>query len=152
MSATQLRQVYKSSDLSRAPGDVFDAASDHPVELTRRDGDSLVLMSKQEDRARTSLLELAAHLVAVATSVKGTLTERMADHYPWMLALSEADREEAAREILESARASFSTNQPFLAVSTLHAWQETAIAVAAGLGKSSIDWLDVEDIDVVERP
>lgn len=40
MSATQ-RRVYKSSDLSRAPGDVFDAASDHPVELTRRDGDSL---------------------------------------------------------------------------------------------------------------
>jgi hypothetical protein len=152
MSTTAVRPVYKSSELSRASAEVFEAAADQPVEVTRRDGESLVLMSEREDRARTSLVELAAHLIAVATSTKGTLTERMSDHYPWILALSEADRDTAAADILDAARASFATNQPHLAISTLHAWHETANAIAAGLGNTQVDWLDDDDAAVVERP
>lgn len=151
MPTKELRQV-KSSDLSRAPGDVFDAASDHPVEVTRRDGESLVLMSWTEHQARTSLLELAAHLVAAATPQEGTLIERMSDHYPWMLALSTANQEAAANEILESARASFATHQAHLAISTLHAWRETATAIAAGLGTTPTTWLHSEISEAVERP
>jgi hypothetical protein len=52
--------------------------------------------------------------------------------------------------MLESARASFATGQPHLAIATLTAWRETAQAVAAGLGGRTVDWLDAPV--VVERP
>lgn len=151
-TATAHRRVYKSSELSRASSEVFAAATDHPVEVSRRDGESLVLMSEREDSARTSLLEMASHLIAITTSIKGTPAERMSDHFPWMLALSESNREECAEDILSAARASFATNQAHLAIAEFTAWRETAIALAAGLGTTRVDWLDSEDDEVVERP
>jgi hypothetical protein len=144
------RTVFQSSELSRASADVFAAAVDHPVQVTRRDGESLVLMSESADRARASLLELAAQLVAVTTSTDGTLASRMSDRFPWMLALGPSDQEACASEIVTAARASFATNQPHLAIAELNAWRETATAIAAGLGREPVEWLD--DADVVERP
>ncbi|MBM7847609.1 hypothetical protein [Arthrobacter roseus] len=58
------RKTFQSSELSRASAEVFAAAADHPVWMTRRDGESWVLMSESADKARASLLELAAQLVA----------------------------------------------------------------------------------------
>jgi hypothetical protein len=147
---TSSRTTFQSSELSRASADVFAAAADHPVQVTRRDGESLVLMSESADRARASLLELAAQLVAVTTSTEGTLAGRMSDRFPWMLALSLADRETCASNIVTAARASFATNQPPLALAELNAWRETATAIAAGLGKEPVEWLD--DTETVERP
>ncbi|MGE0168938.1 hypothetical protein [Nocardioides sp.] len=120
--------------------------------MTRRDGESLVLMSQATDQARNSLLELAAQLIVVSTSFEGTLAERMSDRFPWMLALNVGDRELCAIEILTAARASFATKQPHLAMAELTAWKETATAVAAGLGGASVDWLDQDDTEGVERP
>lgn len=151
MSAlSQSRITFQSSELSRASAEVFAAATDHPVEVTRRDGESLVLMSESADRARTALLELAAQLVAISTNTDGTLVTRMIDRFPWMLALSTADQQTCANDILTAARASFATNQPHLAIAELTAWRETATAVAAGLGHEQVEWLD--DNLVVERP
>ncbi|XAS71295.1 hypothetical protein VUN82_19735 [Micrococcaceae bacterium Sec5.1] len=99
-------------------------------------------MSESADAARTSLLELAAQLVAVSTSTEGTLGARMSDRFPWMLALSPADREVCADDVLAAARASFATNQPHLAIAELTSWRETATAIAAGLGKEPLEWLD----------
>lgn len=144
------RTTFQSSELSRGAAEVFAAAADHPVEITRRDGESLVLMSGREDRARTSLLELAAQLVAVSTSREGTLAERMSDRFPWMFALSSADQETCAKEILTAARASFATNQPHLAITELTSWRETATAIAAGLGVGQMEWLDNDE--KVKRP
>lgn len=144
--------VFQSSDLSRSSAEVFAAATDHPVEVTRRDGESLVLMSQTADRARNSLLELAGQLIAVSTSSGGTLTERMSDRFPWMLALNVDDRELCSTEILAAARASFATKQPHLALAEMTAWKETAIAVAAGLSNSSVDWLEEDSAESVERP
>ena len=122
MSAlSQSRTTFQSSELSRASAEVFAAATDHPVEVTRRDGESLVLMSESADRARTALLELAAQLVAVSTNTDGTLVTRMFDRFPWMLALSTADQQTCANDILTAARASFATNQPHLAIAELTA-------------------------------
>lgn len=140
----------QSSELSRHSARVFAAAEESPVDVTRRDGEDLVLMTKRESDAREALLRIAAQLIAVATDDRGTLAERMADRFPWMLALSEVDRETCAREMLESARASFATGQPHLAIATLTAWRETAGAIAAGLAGRAVDWLD-EPI-AVERP
>ncbi|GAA4038193.1 prevent-host-death protein [Arthrobacter methylotrophus] len=144
------RTTFQSSELSRASAEAFAAATDHPIQITRRDGESLVLMSESADQARASLLELAAQLIAVTTSTEGTLATRMSDRFPWMLALSEADREACSSEIVAAARASFATNQHHLAVAAVTAWRETATAIAAGLGKEAIEWLD--DTEPVERP
>jgi hypothetical protein len=139
---TKSRTTFQSSELSRASAEVFAAAADHPVRITRRDGESLVLMSQSADQARASLLQLAAQLVAVTTSTEGTLAVRMSDRFPWMLALSPADRDACADAVLAAARASFATNQPHRAFAELTAWRETATAMAAGLGEKSVEWLD----------
>ncbi|MFE4195912.1 prevent-host-death protein [Paenarthrobacter sp. NPDC056912] len=144
------RTSFQSSELSRSSSEVFAAAADHPVQVTRRDGESLVLMSASADAARSSLLELAAQLVAVSTSTEGTLAARMGDRFPWMLALNPADQEACANEILAAARASFATHEPHLAIAELTSWRETATAIAAGLGRESVEWLDHSD--AVVRP
>ncbi|WP_436326842.1 prevent-host-death protein [Brevibacterium sp. FAM 27836] len=147
---TEARATFKSSELSRGSAEVFAAASDHPVVVTRRDAEPLILMSEREDSARNQLLEIAAQLIGAATRSDGDLTQFMTDQFPWMLALSEQDRNECAREVLDAARASFSVGQSHLAVSTLTSWRETAEALAAGLGSEDIDWLD--DPEPVARP
>lgn len=150
--ATATRTVYQSSDLSRSSAEVFAAATDHPVEVTRRDGESLVLMSQRENQARNALLQLAAQLVAVSTTVEGTLAERMSDRFPWMLALDPEHRDQCATEILTAARASFATGQAHLAIAELTAWRETATAIAAGLGRVDVEWFDDGEVEAVERP
>lgn len=148
--ATETRTTYRSSELSRASADVFAAATDHPVTVTRRDGEALILMSEREDRARNELLKLAAQLIGAATVSDGSLTHFMTDHFPWMLALSPTDQDDCALEVLDSARASFSAGQSHLALSALTSWRETAEAIAAGLGQTPVEWL--ADDEPVERP
>lgn len=145
----------RSSDLSKHSAEVFAEAEDHPVTVTRRDGESLVLMSQREADARAKLLDIAATLITV-TLKDGPLTERMASLYPWMYALSAEDRDICARDLIDAARASFSTHQPHLAIAKLTSWRETATAIAAGLGSQPVEWLDDDDNSVggtlVERP
>jgi dsDNA-binding SOS-regulon protein len=141
---------FQSSELSRHALRVFAAAEEHPVDVTRRDGEDLVLMSKREASARDELLQIAAQLIAVATDDRGSLADRMSDRFPWMLALDAEDRNACATELLSAARASFATGQPHLAIAEMTAWRETATAMAAGLGTSSVDWFD-EPV-MVERP
>ena len=151
MSTTQaLPYEFKSSDLSRSSADVFAAATEHPVTVTRRDGETLVMMTDSEDRARRELLDLAAQLIAIATDTRGTLAERMSEVFPWMFALSPQGRDDCAQAVLQAARASFSTKQPHLAVAELTSWKETATALAAGLRNDPVEWL--EDGEPVERP
>ncbi|WP_127842757.1 prevent-host-death protein [Actinomyces wuliandei] len=142
-------RTRRSSDLSRYSAE----AEDHPVTVTRRDGEALVLMSQREAEGRARLLDLAARLITVALEDTGTLVERMSRAFPWMLALSPTDRETCTQDLVDAARASFSTNQPHLAVSELTSWKETAAAVAAGLGRTDVEWLDEgSGLEPVERP
>lgn len=143
-------RTFPSSDLSRHAPRVFAAAEENPVDVTRRDGEDMVLMTKREADARDQLLQIAAQLIAVATDERGTLAERMADRFPWMLALDEEDRRTCAKDLLEAARASFATGQSYRAVAEMTAWRETAIALASGLGSSALEWLD--EPTAVERP
>jgi PHD/YefM family antitoxin component YafN of YafNO toxin-antitoxin module len=150
LTAARPHRVFQSSELSRNSTRVFAAAEDQPVEVTRRDGEDLVLMSKSEAAAQHELLQLAATLIGAATDTRGTLAERMAEALPWMLALSPEDRATCADDLLRAARASFSTGQAHLAVAELTSWLETATAIAAGLGAAPVEWLDT-DVPV-ERP
>ena len=150
MSTTLTRTEFQSSELSRNAPEVFSAAEEHPVTVTRRNAEPLILMSERESKARNMLFEFAATLIAVTTDDRGTLAERMADRFPWMLALSKSDRAACADELVEAARASFATEQPHLAAAALTSWKETAAAVAAGLGAQPVEWLDEET--ALERP
>lgn len=150
VSTLPVPQHFHSSDLSRNSTAVFDAAAQQPVRVSRRNAEDFVLMTEAHAEAQRDLLALAAQLIAISTESTGSLSDRMANHYPWMFALSQADRDECAQAVLDAARASFSTQRPHLAVAELHSWRETAEAIAAGLGGVETEWLD-EDI-AVERP
>lgn len=149
-TATIARTEFKSSELSRNSGEVFAAAEHGPVTVTRRDAEPLVLMNEREAKARKQLFEFAAQLIAITTDDRGTLAERMADHFPWMFALSKADRKQCAKDLVEAARASFATEQSHLAIVELNSWRETAEALAAGLRNDPVEWLDSDDL--VARP
>lgn len=144
------RPRFQSSDLSRHTARVFAAAEDHPVDVTRRDGEDFVLMTKREAKVREELLHFASQIIAATTDCHGTLAERMSRVFPWMLSLSSQDRVLCASELVDAARASFSTHQPHLAIAQMTAWRETAIATAAGLGEAPIEWLT--GAQPVERP
>lgn len=146
-------RTRRSSDLSKHSAEVFAEAEDHPVTVTRRDGEALVLMSQREADGRARLLNFAAQLITVALDDDGSLAERMSRSFPWMLALSPTDRDTCAQELVDAARASFSTDQPHLAIAELTSWKETATALAAGLGHADLEWLDEDDDSLVaERP
>ena len=145
-----LTEQFQSSELSRNSLRVFNAAEQSPVQITRRDGEDFVLMTEREADARRQLLELAAGLIAVTTDDRGTLAERMANMFPWMLALTPDGQAQCADDLVKAARASFATQQAHLAIAELTAWRETALALAAGLGQTPVDWL--ESLDVVARP
>lgn len=150
MTADPRVTTRRSSDLSKHSAEVFAEAEDHPVTVTRRDGESLVLMSQREAEGRARLLNFAAQLITVTLDDRGSLAERMAKAFPWMLALSPADRSTCAQDLVDAARASFDTDQPHLAMAELTSWRETATAVAAGLGKADLEWLNEDE--TVERP
>lgn len=65
-----------------------------------------------------------------------------------MLALTPEDRTTCAQDLAAAARTSFSTDQPHPLLSQLTSWQETATAIAAGLGRNKPEWLDANDITV----
>lgn len=150
MTGAATRNEFHSSELSRNSAEVFSAAEEHPVKVTRRGAEPLVLMTEREATAQQRLFEFAATLISVTTDDRGTLAERMADRFPWMLALSAEDQKYCAADLLTAARASFATEQPHLAAAALTSWKETASAIAAGLGTEPIEWLEAEI--TMERP
>ena len=107
-------------------------------------------MSQREADARAELLQMAATLITVMLK-DGPLTERMASRYTWMYALSSEDRDECTRDLIDTARASFATYQPHLAIATLTGWRETATAIAAGLGARPVEWIGEDDETHLER-
>jgi len=107
-------------------------------------------MSQRDAEDRYRMLELTAPLIGVAGDDNGPLVERMLRAFPWMLALSPDDREACAHDLIDAARASFSTDQPDVVLAELASWRETAAAIAAGLNQGEPAWLD--DDDAVVRP
>lgn len=150
VSKAALCATRRSSDLSKHSAEVFAEAEDHPVTVTRRDGEALVLMSQREADSRTRMLNLAAQLIGVMLDGNGALADRMCRAFPWMLALSPEDRTACAHDLVDAARASFTTEQPYLVLAELASWKETATAIAGGLCQGKPDWLDGDA--VVARP
>ena len=135
------QRVVQSSELSRNSAAVFAAAEEAPVEVSRRDGESLILTTKREAAAHERILEVAAQLIAVALDDNGTLEDRLARPFPWIKLLSVQDQRMCARNIIDTARGAFVVNQPGRILTEIKAWQNTAEAVAAGWGQHEPDWL-----------
>src|SRR5699024_4940179 len=132
-------RTRRSSDLSKHSAEVFAEAEDHPVTVTRRDGEALVLMSQREADGRARLLNFAAQLITVTLDDDGTLAERMSRSFPWMMALSPADRATCAQARGAAARASCTHDEPHLAIAELTSWKETGTALAAGVANAELD-------------
>lgn len=141
MSTLTYARTFNSSELSRNPKPVFEAVESQPVLVTRRDGENLVLMTEHEADERRDMFLIAAQIIAATTLEGGSLAERMATVFPWMLALDTGDRELCARELIDTARAAFATNQPKTLLVGVTSWFESATALAAGLDKVEPEWL-----------
>ena len=140
----------QSSDLSKHSKEVFAEADQHPIIITRRDGQNLVLMSEREVKLRERALQVAAQIIAATTDDNLSLGTRMARSFDWMMALGAQSREECATELVGAARAAFSTKEYRVLLNELTAWKETATAIAAGLKNPDLEWFDT--IERVERP
>ncbi|WP_237211740.1 hypothetical protein [Rothia nasimurium] len=80
-------------------------------------------------------------IISAATLEGGSLAERVAAVFTWMLALNTEDRELCARELIDTARAAFATNQPKTLLVGVTIWFESATALAAGLDQVEAEWL-----------
>lgn len=152
MHIAQQRLSFQSSELSRNSKSVFAAADANGVEITRRDGSNLLLLPQAEADARDQLLRFAGDLVIASTDGRDGFAEHLADRLPWMLALTPADRETCAQDILKAARASFSTGQAHLAIATVTSWCETARLIAAGVTAEPVEWIEDSADQIAERP
>lgn len=149
IKSKHLTSKRKSSDLSKHSAEVFREAERHPVVVVRRGQETLVLMAEREVDARDELLDLAGRIVGAALE-DGPLVDRLSQVFPWMLALSLKDREQCAQELIDAARAAFSTGQARRALGVLNSWRDSAEAIAAGLDDRELDFFD-EPVPV-ERP
>jgi dsDNA-binding SOS-regulon protein len=147
---TTLAHRFHSSELSRNSASVFAAAESSPVLVTRRDGEDLVLMTKREADASATLNEFAAQLLGITAHSPRDLADKVSQVYPWMLALSRADQEQCATDLLQATRTALATGQPGRVMSELLSWRETARAISDGLLATSNDWL--ESLELVEQP
>jgi len=135
LAAPRRRRTVQSSDLSRHAKDVFAAAEQEPLEVTRRDGAPLVLTTKERSDEDEAVLDIAAELIAAVTvNEELPLHERLAIPYPWIGMLSREDQRQFAREIVEVARGSFALRQPRRLLLEMQAWRNSAEAIAAGWG------------------
>jgi hypothetical protein len=138
LAMSKLIEQVQSSELSRNPLKVFSAAEKTPVTVTRRDGEDLVLSSKSQATSRNEFFEFTAKIVVATCGENGTLTERLVDQFPWMLALDKDDQVKCAKDLVEAALISMTTHQTRHALVELNSWKDTAEALAAG-------WFDDTD-------
>ncbi|ROP72460.1 prevent-host-death protein [Curtobacterium sp. PhB115] len=151
LAPPRTRRSVQSSDLSRHAKQVFAAAEEEPLEVTRRDGKPLVLTTKERSDDDDAVLEIAAQLIAAVTvNEQLPLHDRLAVPYPWIKLLSRDDQKRFAREIVDVARGSFSLRQPRRLLLEMQAWRNSAEAIAAGWGARDPEVLEAPV--AVERP
>ena len=147
--AELLREI-QSSELSRNSAAVFEQAQISPIVITRRGGEDLVLKSLQEEIAQQEGRAFASSMLSAALETSGTIQQRVSNHLPWILALSEHDQAECVEELLKAARFTLATGQALKALQILTSWRETAFALAAGL--TAEEYEPLKTPIKVERP
>lgn len=152
MSTVITSRTASSSDLSRKPAEVFRAADEGPVTITRRDGESLTLLPTKTIEREHEALRLAASLITASLAPgESTFAERLLGPFPWLGFLPSSQREVFATEIVEVSRACASVSTFDRLFVVLAEWKSTAEAVAAGYtADSDLDWLD--ESEAVDDP
>lgn len=137
-------RTASSSDLSRNPAQVFRAADDGPVTITRRDGESLMLLRSKTVEREHEALQLAASLVAASLAPgESSFADRLLTPFPWLGFLPAAQREEFASEIVVVSRACAAITSFDRLFIVLSEWKATAEAIASGYTpETELDWLD----------
>jgi hypothetical protein len=137
-------RTASSSDLSRNPAQVFRAAEEGPVTITRRDGEPLTLVRSSSVEREHEALRLAANLVAASLAPgDSSFAERLLVPFPWLGFLPAHQREQFAAEIVEVSRACASISSFDRLFVVLAEWRSTAEAIAAGFTPDDeLDWLD----------
>ena len=138
-----ITRTVRSSELSRNSREVFEAADQGPVLITRRDGDSLVLTKASQVEHDRRGLELATAVVAASLAPGDQpFVERLRQPFPWLALLSLADQEAFSVEVVDVARACAAISRFDRLLLTLHSWKATAEEVAAGhLADDELEWL-----------
>lgn len=148
-----INRTVQSSELSRNSREVFEAADQGPVLITRRDGDSLVLTKASQADSDRKGLELAAALVAASLAPDNRpFVERLRQPFPWLALLSSTDQEAFAIEVIDLARACAAVSRFDRLLLTLRSWEATAEEVAAGYTPDDeLEWLDAAELVVDPR-
>lgn len=135
---------FRASDLSRDSARVFRSADHGPVEVTRRDGEPLVLTRKSDYDDHVAALGIAADLIAASLEPNDSpLERRLLARFPWLRFVSDDDQRTFAREIIDTARSCAAVHDFTPFVVELSEWRATASAAAAGFtSPEDLDWLD----------
>lgn len=144
MATQATSRTVQSSELSRNSSSVFKAADEGPITITRRDGESLILIKSSDIAREREGLELAVHLVAASlANIDVPFVERLRGPFPWVEFLNAEDRESFANEVVDVARACASVSRFERLLLTLKAWQSTAEAISSGYTlDEELEWLD----------
>lgn len=142
-----ITRTVQSSELSRNSREVFEAADQGPVLITRRDGDALVLTKASQVEYDRKGVELASALVAASLAPDDVpFVERLRRPFPWLALLTPGEQDAFAKEVVEVARGCASVSRYGQLLMTLHAWVATAEAVAAGYTPDDeLQWLDASE-------
>ena len=139
-----LLTTCRASDLSSDSAQAFRSADISPVEVTRRDGESLLLIRKSEYDRHHAVVAIAADLVAIALAPDDPPREsRLQARFPWLALLDVEDQRCFTTEIVSTLRECATAHdfEPFLV--ELHEWQQTAAALAAGYtAPADLEWLE----------
>jgi hypothetical protein len=148
--AAIIERRVRSSELSRNSAEVFRAAEHGAVEITRRDGESLMLTRKSEADRQYEALEMAADLIAASLGRETKpFPERLQERFPWMHFLDDEERRQFADEVVEVARACSAVRDFGPLLVCLHEWHATARAIAAGYTRDEdLQWHE----DPIEAP
>lgn len=114
------REVTLSEFLQHS-GRVLPDVEAGEVVLRRRDGEDLVLMTRQQSSA---LRTVAAAFFALSTGERSAVETVL----PWLAFLSEIDHDACLRELREVGATALQTGQLSRLAETLYAWKATALA------------------------
>jgi hypothetical protein len=153
MSTTVESQTVQFSELSRNSKEVAEATERGPVRITRRDGESLILVKASDvERARVGQ-QLAAQIVSAAVgSWPASFADRLRAPFPWIEFLSPEHREAFAQEVVNVARACASVATFGRLEITIDAWRATAQAYAEGVDPTGADLASLDEPESVPDP
>lgn len=137
-------QTVQFSDLSRKSKEVAELVDHGPVTITRRDGESLLLVKASDVERHRHGQMVAAQIVGAAVQAwPDSLAENLRGPFPWLEFLTEDEREAFAHEVVEVARACATFDTFDRLESVVSSWQATAEAAALGIDPDGgdLEWL-----------